>query len=486
MMISILFFWGFALQAARAEPLPARPNILWIVVDDMSAHFSCYGEKAIETPNVDRLAAEGTRFSRAFATAPVCSTFRSALITGMYQTSIGAHHHRSGRAVPIELPAEVVPLPLLFQQAGYHTSIGSWPPRGRHLGKTDYNFQWSPEMYDSNDWSARDPGQPFFAQIQLEGGKLRDLGPERVIEVRRQLGSATPAERVELPPYYPRDAVLQDDWAQYLDAVRYTDFQVGQILARLEDEGILGQTVVFFMTDHGISHARGKQFLYDEGIHVPWVARGPGIAAGQLREDLVEHIDLAAASLGMAGIARPPVMQGQDVFAAGYPAREAVYSARDRCDETVEHLRAVRTVRYKYIRNGYPDRPQLQPNHYKDSKPTLIRLRQLQQAGQLPPDVARILFAPTRAPEELYDLSVDPHELVNLASVPEHATPLEMLRRQLDEWMERTHDRGRRPEPEADYDREMAVFLGVPSMAPADREAVLRNIARMKEWAGAE
>src|SRR4051812_6794940 len=104
----------------------ARPNILWFVVDDMSANFSCYGEKLIETPHVDRLAREGTRFSHAFVTAPVCSPCRSALITGMYQTTIGAHHHRSGRGVEkIHLPDGVIPVPVLFQQAGYYTCIGS-------------------------------------------------------------------------------------------------------------------------------------------------------------------------------------------------------------------------------------------------------------------------------------------------------------------------------------------------------------------------
>ena len=104
----------------------AQPNILWFVVDDMSAHFSCYGESLVQTPAVDKLAAEGTRFTRAYVTAPVCSTCRSALITGMYQTTIGANNHRSGRGeLKIHLPEGVTPLPVLFQKAGYYTCIGS-------------------------------------------------------------------------------------------------------------------------------------------------------------------------------------------------------------------------------------------------------------------------------------------------------------------------------------------------------------------------
>jgi arylsulfatase A-like enzyme len=483
-LISILLVLSSFCTFAADAPSIQRPNILWIIVDDMSAHFSCYGEKTIQTPHVDRLAREGTQFNRAFATAPVCSPFRSALITGMYQTSIGAHHHRSGRGEKIQLPDGVEPLPLIFQRAGYHTSNGSWPNRGKGLGKTDYNFEWPNRMYDGNDWSGRKPGQPFFAQIQLAGGKLRDGNPKQIDALRAELGSATDPNQVTLPPYYPRDPRILDDWARYLDAARYTDRQVGEILQRLESEGVLGQTIVFFMTDHGISHARGKQFLYEEGIHIPWVARGPGIPKGQLRNDLVEHIDLAATSLALAGIEVPRTMQARNVFAKDYQKRDAVFAARDRCDETVEHLRSVRTERFKYIRNGYPQRPHLQPNNYKDHKPTLIRLRQLRAKGELPELVERILFAPARAPEELYDLEKDPYELQNLAGDPAHRRTLEALRGRLDGWMEATNDHGRQPEPEAVYDREMAVYLGDRPGAPAPGKQEIRdNISLMKQWA---
>ncbi|MCI0464497.1 MAG: sulfatase-like hydrolase/transferase, partial [Gemmataceae bacterium] len=276
---------GFpAVQASDTKTVgdaKPRPNIVWIIVDDMSANFSCYGEKQIRTPHVDRLAREGTRFSKAFVTAPVCSPCRSALITGMYQTSIGAHHHRSGRgAEKIHLPNSVEPVPVVFQRAGYYTCIGGPLARGKGFGKTDYNFEWNPKMYQSNDWAGRKSGQPFFMQVQLQGGKSRE-GKAWQETARKEFGNLTRPEDVKLPPYYPRDPVLLEDWARYLDACRYTDKQVGDVLQRLESEGILDQTVVFFMTDHGISHARGKQFLYDEGIHVPLIVRFPdGARAG--------------------------------------------------------------------------------------------------------------------------------------------------------------------------------------------------------------
>ncbi len=383
----LLALW-FAIGAASAVVAsePRRPNIVWIIVDDMSANFSCYGETAIRTPHVDRLAAEGTRFTRAFVTAPVCSPCRSALITGCYQTTIGAQNHRSGRGeLKIRLPEGVVPVPVLFQRAGYYTCIGGPIAAQRALGKTDYNFTWDRSMYDGNDWSGRKPGQPFFMQVQLHGGKYRGQSPNKAWESRvlRELGSNTRPESVSLPPYYPRDPVILQDWADYLDACRYTDKEVGDVIARLEREKLLDETVVFFMTDHGISHARGKQFLYDEGIHVPFAVRGPGIAGGVVRNDLIEHIDLAATSLSLADVAIPRWMQGRNVLASDYAPRDAVFAARDRCDETIDHIRSVRDARFKYIRNYLNDRPMLQPCAYKDDKAVLQQLRKLHAEGKL-------------------------------------------------------------------------------------------------------
>ncbi len=479
---------GEALSAAERDT--PRPNILWIIVDDMSANFSCYGEPLIKTPHVDELARQGTKFTRAFVTAPVCSTCRSAFITGMYQTSIGAHHHRSGRGkLKINLPQGVEPLPALFQRAGYYTSVGSWPNNRPRLGKTDYNFEWDRSIYDGHDWSDRKPGQPFFAQIQLRGGKLRggtlDSARRFAKKAERALGSSTDLKDVVLPPYYPDTPVIREDWAAYLDSVRYTDRIVGQILQRLRDEGDLDQTLVIFMTDHGISHARGKQFLYEEGINVPLIVSGPGIEKGITRDDLVEHIDIAAISLAAAGIPIPKSMQARDVFAKEYQPREAIFAARDRCDETVDHLRCVRTKRFKYIRNFLPDRPYLQPNAYKDKKSILISLRRAHRDGKLN-KIQRRLLAPTRPAEELYDLKQDPHEINNLADDPDHHSTLAEMRKRLEQWMIATDDKGRDPETEAMYDSDMDVYRQSRrnrSDAQKQLEILETNISRMKQWA---
>lgn len=473
------------------------PNVLWFVVDDMSANFSCYGETAITTPRVDKLAVEGTRFSRAYVTAPVCSPCRSALITGMYQTTIGSHQHRSGRGeLKVHLPEGVEPIPAILKRAGYHTCIGSGliadsgranankdagKAKGKSvLGKTDYNFEYDPTIYDGPDWSTRAEGQPFFMQVQLSGGKLREGPMDKRDEkfrskVREAFGSTTDPEKIVLPPHYPPDPVLLQDWADYLDAVRMTDNHIGQVIDRLEAEGLLDSTLVVFMTDHGISHARGKQFLYDEGTHIPLIVRGPGIAAGALREDLVEHIDLAALTLAAAGLEVPAWMQGRNLFAQDYQPRTEVFAARDRCDETVEKIRSLRTDQFLYIRNFHPQRPHLQPNRYKDTKDIVIALRADHDAGTLPPLTESLLFAPTRPAEELYDTRADPWQNKNLADDPTHAATLADLRDRLDQKLIDTKDPA--PESEAMYDSDMAEYLKKPDAA------IEANIAQMKRWA---
>jgi arylsulfatase A-like enzyme len=377
-------------------------------------------------------------------------------------------------------------VPALFQQAGYYTCIGNGLVDARsaqsgqsELGKTDYNFEWDRRVYDGADWSGRRPGQPFFMQVQLPGGKLRgetDASAQRLSERAGEvLGDSVAPERVTLPPYYPRHPVLLRDWAAYLDAVRFTDRHVGEVLARLEREGILDQTLIIFMTDHGISHARGKQFLYNEGTHIPLVARGPGVPRGVVRDDLIEHIDVAAVSLAAAGIPIPSTMQAQNVLADDYRPREAVFAARDRCDETVDRIRSVRTERFLYIRNFHPQRPHLQPNAYKDGKSIIQALRKLHEESVLDELTERLLFSPTRPAEELYEWRSDRWQVRNLAGDPAYAEMLATLRARLKRWMDENADDS--PESEVRYDSDMRVYRG------KGNPAIERNIALMKQWA---
>lgn len=444
--------WFGGLISAFTVVAQERPNVLWIVAEDMSPDLGVYGNTLVETPNIDRLARQGVRFAHAFTTAPICSPARSALISGMYQPSLGAHNHRSqgdeGKArghedyfASYQVPSGIRLVPELFQEAGYYTVLGGFErweeSEGAELAKSDYNFIWDTSIYDGPDWSGRSPGQPFFAQVQLSGGKNRGAVVPNPID---------PSD-VVLPPYYPDHPVLREDWSNYLDAIQEMDRQVGQVLNRLEEEGMAENTVVFFLSDHGISHMRGKQFLYDEGIRVPLIVRWPGhLIPNSVRDDLVQLIDVAATSLGIAGIPVPDYMQGRDFFDPSYEPRDYVFAARDRADETVDIIRAVRGPRYKYIRNYYSDRPHAQFNQYKDGKEIVQTMRSLHADGTLNELQDRV-FNATRPPEELYDLWLDPFEINNLADLPEYQNLLDQMRQVHVAQMKETRDMGLIPEP---------------------------------------
>ena len=490
--LSLVLFLLIAGKGTGESP----PNVLWFVIDDMSADFSCYGEKTIKTPAVDRLAKEGLLFTRAYATSPVCSTFRSSLITGMYQNSIGSHHHRSGRGKHrIQLPEGVSPIPVLFQKAGYYTCIGSglkgfdyrsMPTTRQKRGKTDYNFDWDVEMYDSHDWDGREKDQPFFMQVQLHGGKLRgasEIGYQALEKRMEDQFAMRPTlhEKIALPPYYPKDPIILRDWATYLDTVRITDWHVGQVMQRLEQEGILENTLIVFFTDHGISHARGKQFLYDEGTHIPLIIRGPGMPKGKKRDDLVEHIDVAALSLSAAGIESPKKMEGNDILDPDHQPKEAVYGARDRCGEAADRVRSVRTDRYLYVKNFYPQRPHLMPSNYKDNKIIIKRLRQLHAEKKLGSLSEKLLFSPTRPAEELYLYRQDRWQTDNLANDTKHAKALEDMRKRLGHWIKKTGDPG--SETPAVYILETEDQMKSTRNA-ASRENYRKNSEIYKRWAG--
>lgn len=421
---------------ALALPILAQStNIVWIVIEDASPHIGCYGETAIETPHMDQLARDGIRCDQAFVTAPVCSPSRSAMVSGMYQMTLGAHNHRSqtlsgkgmgGPDYHRSYPAPIKLIPELFSEAGYFVT---------NKRKTDYNFVEQSELYDGTDWKQAPADQPIFAQFQLSGGKNR-RAPDR-----------TDASKVELPPYYPDHPVIRQDWMKYLDSWAQTDVEVGEILAELDEAGRLDSTAVFLWSDHGVSHLRGKQFLYEEGVRVPLIIRLPdGEQAGVVREDIIEHIDIAAASLALAGIEIPDYMQGRDFLAANHRPRDHAFAGRDRCDETVDIIRGIRDERYKYIRNFMSHVSHAQPSQYKDGKEIVQTLRGLDAEGALN-DLQARPFAHRRPPEELYDLLNDPNETMNLASDPEHRKRLESMRELTYERITQERDMGLIPEP---------------------------------------
>lgn len=432
-----------AVLSVRSGSAADRPNVLWILGEDMGPQLGCYGHKFVRTPNLDRLAGEGVRFDRAFTTAPVCSASRSAFNTGLYQTTIGCHNHRSHRKDGYQLPAGVRIISDRFRQAGYFTAnVLEYAPGYKGQGKTDFNFNLDHKPFDGTHWNQRKAGRPFYAQVNFQAPHK---GP--AFKLARQQANLVDPQAIELPPYYPDHPVIRDEVANFYDAINLLDTQVGVLLEQLEKDGLMENTVIFFMGDNGRCLLRGKQWLYDAGIRVPMLLRWPGVVKpGTVRDDLVLSLDMNATSLAAAGIEIPSNYDGRPLIDQGAKERPYIIAARDRCDMTVDRIRCVRDSRFKYIRNFMPDRPYTQYNEYiKTQYPTLTVLQDLGKEGKL--DAVQSLFLAPRKPEvEFYDTTLDPHEVKNLAAEPAHQKRIAAMGRILDQWIQGTGDKGAEPE----------------------------------------
>lgn len=428
-----------ALSGASAD----RPNILWILAEDLGPQLGCYGQKWVDTPNLDRLASRGVRFAHAHSTGPVCSASRSAFNAGLYQTTTGTHHHRSHRKDGYRLPFGARLVSHRLQEAGYFTAnVGEFGPGLRGTGKTDFNFAVE-SPFQGTHWNQRAKGQPFYAQVNFQA---THKGP--AMAEARKLPRRIDQSAIELPPYWPDDPVVRDEFGTYLDCVNLLDRQVGALLDAMKTDGALDNTLVFFMGDNGRCLIRGKQWCYDAGTHVPLIASGPGVErAGTVRGDPCVLLDVTAQTLRAAGLELPRPFHGQPLF--GAKPRAFVATARDRCDMTEDRVRCVRDARYAYIRNFHPERPYTQYNQYIEQEyPTLSVMKRMHSEGRL--NAWNSLFlTPTKPPVEFYDLATDPHEVRNLENHPQHTRLVAKYARMLDEWMRETGDRGGEPEEAA-------------------------------------
>jgi len=441
-----------------ADDAPPRPNILWITCEDMSPDLGCYGDLYAVSPNIDRFAAQGVRFTRVFTHAGVCAPSRSGIITCMYPTSIGTHHMRCP-GVP---PPHVKCFTEYLRAAGYYTTNNV---------KTDYQFAppltaWD-ESSRSADWRGRAPGQPFFAVINLtvtHESQVRKSAAEfeHLRRGLRQNQIHDPAKAV-LPPYYPDTPVTRRDWANYHDNITFMDRQVAEILARLEADGLGEETIVWFWSDHGRGLPRAKRWLYDSGTRVPLLIRVPEkyrrlaspadperLHPGAVNDDLIAFVDLGATVLSLAGVPVPGHFHGRPFLGPqSAPPRQYVFGARDRMDEAYDVIRSVRDQRYRYIRNYLPQLGYGQDIDYMNEMPTMREMRRLHSEGKLRGPEASY-FLERKPVEELYDTLADPHEVHNLAADRAYGDVLERLRHAHIEWAAETKDTGLIPEPEID------------------------------------
>ena len=442
-----------AAEPGAAASAKDRPNILWITCEDLSPVLGCYGDRQAVTPNLDRLAAQGVRYTHAYANASVCSPARSTLITGIYATSLGTQHLRS----VLPLPEGVRPFPVYLRQAGYYCTNNA---------KEDYQFKTPPETWDESSrkahWRKRKPGQPFFSVFNLmttHQSRIR-FDEKRIPAMARLKPNQRhdPAKMV-LPPYYPDTPLVRRDVARVYDLATAMDYQVGDFLQQLEDDGLADDTIVFFYADHGTGMPRHKRFLHDSGIHVPLVIRFPEkykhlapAAPGSTTDRLVSFVDFAPTVLSLAGVKVPKTMQGVVFLGpqAGKP-REYVFAYRDRVDEVYEMSRAVTDGRYLLIANFMPHRPRMQKSTFSEITNTRKELRRVAAEGKLA-GAAKELMSDSKPNVELYDLRKDPHNIHNLAVDCDRYSGTGVLFRglwrELGSWYDRTLDTGFLPEAE--------------------------------------
>ncbi len=477
----VLALAGLAGAQQRPGEVISRPNILWIVGENFALDLGCYGAQNVETPNLDRLAEEGVRYTRVYSTSPVCAPSRSALMTGWYATTTDMHNMRSHRDDDFRLPSGIRPVTHLLADAGYHTAnITHIGERVVGTGKLDLNFVNEGAVYAGKQWAELKQKQPFFAQINMPEAEY-DIYDRKSAEKPRVkwVGEewhpqVATAENVSPPPYYPDHPVVRQEWARYLNSVTGTDVRIGWILDQLEKDGLAENTIVVFFSDNGRLEARGIHWCFDSGLHVPMIIRypekiaAPGqVVPGTVNNQVVSLLDLTATTLWMAGIEKPTGMQSRVLLGPDAdPARQFAFAARDRIDETVVWQRSVHGARYHYIRNGTPGAGFPTLNRYKE-KCFLVKplMRQLHAEGKLTGPPADLMEP--FATEMLFDTQADPHEVANLVGSRKarHRRVLAEMRAALDTWMVETGDRGHLLEPDdlvRPFIKEMHDWFGTP------------------------
>jgi arylsulfatase A-like enzyme len=442
-----------AVQLAAGPP--SRPNIIWISNEDMSPRLGVYGDALARTPVLDRFASQSIRYTNAFTTAPVCAPSRAAIITGMYQTAIGAQHMRTTEDRVPELPGPYLAVPPFYvkafpeylRAAGYYTT---------NRAKTDYQFGvpftiWD-EVGQGAHWRNRaDKTQPFFSVFNLEVTHESQIFPSSPARKGKPL--VTNPAAIQVPPYYPDTPAVREELARMYDNIADMDTQVGQILKQLEDDGLSESTIVLYWSDHGDGVPRAKRSLYDSGLRVPLMIRWPKglgstVTPGSTSNELVSFIDLAPTVLALAGVTIPAHLPGRVLVGpkAGTPP-EFVFAARDRMDTEYDMMRSARDGRFLYIRNFSPELPYAGHITYRNQSAIMQEWFRL-QADRALTGPSALWMRTARPAEELYDTRTDPYQTNDLSADVAHRATLERMRKAVSDWMSRTGDQGLVNEPE--------------------------------------
>jgi N-sulfoglucosamine sulfohydrolase len=448
-------------QEATKKPL----NVVWISCEDVGPIMGAYGVDQIKTPNIDKLAAEGVRYSNAYSTVGVCAPSRFSIITSMYPARLGAHNMRTGdlnnyktpenlalktttnkvdkagRPIPeyeVVTPENVKPFTQYLRAEGYYCINDN---------KCDYQFNAPFTAWDhtlgSNLFDKIPDNQPFFYV------KNSYTTHESRIWLRKDKPLTVLPDEVIVPDYYPDIPEVRNDLAIKYSNIEALDKEVGQLLKDLEAKNLLENTIIFFWSDHGGNLLRQKRAVGNSGLHVPLIIRYPNkYKAGDVEDALVSLMDLGPTVMSLLDIKPPKHTDGQ-AFAGRYKKepRDYIFGSADRFDESIDMQRSVLDGRFVYIKNFITELPLIFRNKYREKVPMNKKLIDMDINGELS-GAAAYIFMKTKPVEELYDLQTDPDEVHNLALNPTYESKLMELRTALSKWQVDIDDQGFKLESE--------------------------------------
>lgn len=421
-----------------------QPNIIWLSVEDMSPRLGCYGDATVPTPNIDRLAKQGVRFTNAFTTAGVCAPSRNAIITGRMQTSNGGHNMRTlmttnpeqnglPKSYSVVMPVGVKHLAEYLRAEGYYCTNND---------KTDYQFEESVTFWDENGRNAhfrnRKSGQPFFAVFNC------NTTHESQVWALSKHPLRVDPKNVKVPPIYPDTDSVRLDIARFYTNISEMDDWVGERIKELEEDGLLENTIVMFWSDHGDGLPYVKREITDRGIRIPLVMRFPSVEKKiGINERLTSSIDFAPTVLSLAGIKPPDNMQGKAIYGnyAEAKGHQYVFAASDRLDSEYDRIRSVHDGSFQYVYNFFPDLPRYVDIAYRKMQSSMRDILRLRDAGKLNAIQSR-WFEPKGTDEEFYDVKNDPYQLHDLSKNPQYAAQMERFKKVFKEWQQQVTDMG--------------------------------------------
>ena len=461
LLIIPLFFSCYENIKTTQKPL----NVVWISCEDMGPILGSYGNDIVKTPNLDKLASEGVRYTNAYSTVGVCAPSRFSIITGMYSARLGAHNMRTGdyhnyktpeqvshrkdigvidkagKNIPeyeVVTPLHVKPFTEMLRKEGYYCANNF---------KCDYQFNapftaWD-EVSSTVSFRDRPKDTPFFyvwntlltheSRIWERGNKPLTVSPEDI----------------KIPSYFPDIPEVRNDIARKYSNIEAMDKKVGELINQLESDGLLENTIIMFWSDHGGNLLRQKRAVGNSGLNVPLIIRYPNKKnAGKVDDRIVSLMDLGPTVLSLLNIKLPKHYDGKAI-AGRYEeeARKYAFGTADRFDESTDMQRSVLDGRYVYIKNFMPELPLIYRNKYRERITMNSKLIQMDSLNMLEGDAAYI-FMKTKPEEEFYDLANDPYEVNNIIDDPQYTKKINEFRVALENWQKEIDDQGFIPENE--------------------------------------